>query len=100
MTSCPSADARRPRSSTPTAERHEQPPRRDYEIGWLTGMAAGCARGLIAGRQRALCAVLRARFGPLDAETEARAAGLTPDALTRALTAAATADRLSAVWEG
>ncbi len=97
MTSCSSADARPP---VPPADSHAQPPGRDYDIGWLTGMAAGCARGLIAGRQRALRAVLNARFGPLDADAEARIAGLTPHALTRALTTAATTDRLSAVWEG
>lgn len=33
---------------------------------WWLGYIAGCARGVLAGRRRALCVVLTARFGPVD----------------------------------
>ena len=68
------------------------------DVAWLMGMAAGCARGLVAGRRRALAEVLDARFGPLDADSDARLAAVEPTLLDQRLRDAVRAPDIGAFW--
>lgn len=78
--------ARRPTSATPA------------DIAWLMGMTTGCARGLRAGRRRALVTVVDARFGPLDARGRQRLARLPPEAIDTRLRDAIRAPDVEAFW--
>jgi len=82
----------------PAADAPWAPDIRQPDVAWMVGMAAGCARGLVAGRRRALETVLAARFGPLEAGISDHLAGLEPDVLDQRLRDAARAPDLDAFW--
>lgn len=74
------------------------PPRPD---GWWVGYIAGCARGVITSRRRALCAVIEARFGRLDAPLRRHIEACERLSVLDAwLHRAATAGSLEAIWRG
>lgn len=69
-----------------------------YERGWLVGLIAGCARGVVAGRRRALHIVLEARFGPLSPDDLRRLARAGATTLDVWICRAAVADELAEIW--
>lgn len=100
----PARRARRPNQRARRHDLEDTPEHADpsaanrADVAWVMGMAAGCARGLVAGRRRALETVLAARFGPLEADASDQVAGLEPDVLDQRLRDAARAPDLDAFW--
>ncbi len=85
--------------TSPTSRRPAERARAErVDIAWLMGVTAGCARGLLAGRRRALEMVLTARFGPLAVDASARLAAVEPDVLDQRLHDAARAPDLATFW--
>lgn len=95
----PAGDPARPSRPPPDAPFEASPCAGHADIAWMMGVTAGCARGLLAGRRRALEAVLGARFGPLDTAARARVRALEPGALDRRLRDAVRVADLDAFWE-